>query len=339
MLRVVLRCLLSGLILLPTVLLLTTGRVPATADETSEKKEGLSSNPPAVFAIINAKLVLNPDQTIERGTLIVRHGKIEAVGADVAVPADARVIDLSGKVIYPGFIDAYSEQALVSDALLKTARYWNANVTPQLSVAGQLEDSSTANDGLRKQGLVARLIAPADGIIRGQSALISTANGTPNTTLIARDVAQHIELTVARRLRSGYPGSPMGAVALARQAMYDAQWYRDAWKAANARLSTRSPGTNDALKALVPVVDGQMPVIVETSSEVFLLRAEKFAAEFGLNLIVRGSGREYRLIDEVKATGRTIILPVAFPSAPNVATIEAAEEVTLETMMHWDNCS
>ncbi len=189
----------------------------------------------------------------------------------------------------------------------------------------------------RKQGFVAQLVAPAEGVVRGTSALIATSGGEANTTLLKRDVAQHLLLTLTSRRRgTGFPGSPMGAVALARQAMYDAQWYRDAQAAIAADPTLPLPEKNDALASLQPVIDGSMPVIVSTSNEQFALRADRFAAEFGLNLIIRGSGSEYRRLDEIAATKRTLILPLAFPKAPNVATPETAEDATLESLLHWD---
>jgi N-acetylglucosamine-6-phosphate deacetylase len=189
---------------------------------------------------------------------------------------------------------------------------------------------------LRKQGIVAQLIAPAAGVIRGTSTVVATGDGEPNQTLLAADVAQHLYLTVPRRGRDSYPGSPMGAVALARQAIYDAQWYRDARIAVEADSTLPLPEHNDALAALQPVLNGAQPVVVKTSNEQFVLRADQFAAEFGLSLIVVGNGREYRRLAEIAGTKRPIILPLAFPKAPNVSTPEAAQDATLESLMHWD---
>ncbi|MEZ6040929.1 MAG: amidohydrolase family protein [Planctomycetaceae bacterium] len=305
------------------------------ADRSSEQVEGLHSNIPAIWAITQARVVVNPEVVIDHATVVIRDGKIESVVSGGPIPSDARVIDGAGRTIYPGFIDAYSEQSVSADALMKTARYWNNNIVPQLSVAGQVEEV-TAAASLRKQGVVARLVAPSDGIIRGRSAIVSLNSGDVNRRLIATNVAQHLQLTISRRSRNGYPNSPMGAVALARQAMYDAQWYRDAWIAANADPALPRPEVNDALAALEPAINGTMPVIIETTDELFFQRADLFAAEFGLKLVVRGSGREYRRLDDVRATGRPVILPVAFPSAPNVESVEAAQDVSLESLMHWD---
>lgn len=308
-------------------------RLPA-ADETSTPQQPLRSNPPAVYAITGASVVASSDAPAVPAVILVRDGIIEAVGPGLAIPADAFEIPLPGRIIYPGFIDAYSEAELSSDRLAGTARYWNGQVTPQLSVADQPSMSDAAT--LRRQGFVARLVAPEDGVIRGQSALLSTADGEASDTLLVRSVAQHLTLTVPRRLRSGYPGSPMGAVALARQAMLDAQWFRDAKIALLADPKLPAVEQNDALAALQPVISADMPIFVSTSDEQFVLRADHFAAEFGLSLVIVGNGREYRRLAEIAALRRPIILPLNFPKPPAVGSAEDARDVALESLLHWD---
>ena len=307
----------------------------AAPDQTSTPQDALRSNPPNVYAITGAMIVAHPDAKPQPATIVVRHGRIEAIGPDVPVPVDAEEIHLNGKTIYAGFIDAYSEQSISTDRLNGSARYWNGQITPQLSVADQLPKNPDT-ELLRKQGFVAQLVAPADGVIKGRSALVSLTGNDLNSALLARDVAQHLRLTILKPSRSSYPGSPMGAVASARQAMYDAQWYRDAHTAFAADSSLPRPEQNDALSALQSVIDGSMPTIVTTSNEQFALRADRFAAEFGLTLIIKGSGNEYRRLPEIAATKRSLILPIAFPKPPDVATPETAQDVTLESMLHWD---
>ena len=136
----------------------------AAADQTSTPQEALRSNVPHVVAITGAMVVSHPDATAIPATIVVRHGRIEAIGADVKIPPDAREINLTGKTIYAGFIDAYSEQKISTDRLDGSARYWNGQVTPQLSVADQLPANANTAD-LRKQGFVAQLVAPADGVL------------------------------------------------------------------------------------------------------------------------------------------------------------------------------
>src|SRR3954470_20448102 len=82
--------------------------VSSSAQVTTVPKQGIRENDPRVHALTNARIVTMPGKTIEKGTVLIRDGIIAEVGADVKVPVEARVWDLAGKTIYPGFIDAYS---------------------------------------------------------------------------------------------------------------------------------------------------------------------------------------------------------------------------------------
>lgn len=321
--------------LLFTILFTTTAFAQRPA---SRHEEGLHQNAPRVFAVTDARIVVSPDRTIAKGTLVVRDGKIAAVGADVGVPAEARVFRGEGKTVYAGFIDAYTEQATPLSADDTKIGYWNKRIRPQLNVHDVFTLDPKLHATLRGQGVAARLVAPSDGIIKGKSALVLLQDDDDKLqqAVLKSDVAQHLELTISRRNRKEYPNSPMGAVALARQAMYDAAWYGRSWAAANRNPKLPRPEANLSLTALASVLARRTPVIAETSNEQFFLRANRFAREFKLNLIVHGSGNEYRRLDAIAATRRDVILPVNFPQPPNVATAESALNVSLESLMHWD---
>jgi N-acetylglucosamine-6-phosphate deacetylase len=295
--------------------------------------DGLSDEVPNNYALVGATLVVDAQTTIDKGTLIVRNGKLHAVGAVDALPSDLRILDLSGKTIYPGFIDAYSETEL--DAPNGGAPHWNSGVTPQASVSQEFKPAESEMATLRKLGIVARLVAPASGQIKGTSAVISTA-APRGGMLVLRDTAGlHITLTTSRS-REQFPGSPMGAVALARQTLLDARWYRDVWRAHDGDPRLPEPEQNDALARLMQLEDARVPVIIDAADERSVLRADRFAREFGLNAIIRGSGREYRRLDAIAETNRAILLPVHYSKAPDVSSAEAARRVTLERLMHWD---
>lgn len=297
--------------------------------------DGLREHTPSVHTLTNARLVIAPGRIMERGTIVVRDGVITAAGADVSAPADARTWDLSGKTIYPGLIDAYAEMPANPPA--GGAGYWNALVTPHLNLAEQYKTDASLNEKLRGQGIVARLVAPASGVIKGESGLVTTGKETGEQSILRAGVALHMRLGVPRgRGREGYPGSPMGAVALARQALHDAAWYTKAWAAHQANSSLPRPERNDALAALQKYLDGQRLVLIDGANELYFLRADSFAREFSLHTAIRGSGQEYQRLDAVRATGRTVIVPINFPKPPNVNSPEAARETELEDLLHWD---
>jgi imidazolonepropionase-like amidohydrolase len=298
---------------------------------------GLAQNTPVVYALVNARIVPEPGKVIDKGTIVVRNGAIEAVGADVKPPADARIVDLAGKTVYAGLIDAYGEIAVAADLTKQAAASWNPQLAPQLDLAEHYTADESLNTKLRSQGITVRLIAPATRIIKGQSIVVTTGGAENPRVILKRNVAQHIRLTVPfGQGRENYPGSPMGAVALARQTMLDADWYGKSWTAWRRNSKLPRPDKNDALEALAPCAAGEQMAIIDASNEQFFLRADRFAREFGLNAMIHGSGREYRQLDEVVATGRTIILPVNFPQPPNVATVEDALDASLADLMHWD---
>ena len=300
--------------------------------------EGLRQDTPRFYALTGARIVISPGRVLENGTLVVRDNKIILVAGGNRAPAGARLIDAKGKTIYAGLIDAFSEITLPAAANSAGAGHWNSTIRPQRSVAEHYRQDGGLNDKLRKQGITARLLAPENGILKGTSALVSTGNESDAEAVIQPNIAQHLQLTVPRgRGRDQYPNSPMGAVALARQTLYDAQWYATAWAAYRQQPTLPRPERNDALAALRPYLNQSGWFISDTPHELFALRADRFAREFNTKTILRGSGNEYRRLDAIKKTGRPIIVPVNFPKPPNVGTEETARNVTLEQLMHWDH--
>ena len=298
--------------------------------------QGIRRAVPACWAMLHARVIPDSSRVIEDATVVIRDGRIQAFGSVLDIPADARRIDLKGRSVYPGLIDAYTEQGVTTSGIDSGFPYWNEQIRPQLRIAGQFKPDQKQNETFRGQGITARLVAPEGGILKGTGAVVLTSDIPPAHAVIRADVTQHARLTINRG-RDDYPNSPMGAVALARQACYDADWYRQAWQAVEGDPALPAPEINDALQALEETLDARTPLVVETSNELFVLRADRFAREFGLNLIVKGSGNEYRRLDAIQQTGRPIIVPVNFPKPPNVGTFESALDVNLETLMHWDH--
>jgi imidazolonepropionase-like amidohydrolase len=312
--------------------------VASAAPPTTVPVDGLREHTPSAYALTNVRIVPEPGKVIEKGTIVLRDGVIVAVGADVAVPADARVIDLPGKTVYAGFVDPFTEMSVPLQVRRSGAAHWNELVTPEFDLARHYAVDEELNKKFRAAGITARLVAPEGGIIKGKSALVSTGATDPSKAVLQSEIAQHVRLTVPRgRDRDVYPNSPMGAVALARQTFYDADWYGKAMAAYKANPSLPRPERNDSLAALAPYLGGDKAVIIDAANEQFFDRADRFARELGLSIIIRGSGREYRRLDQVKASGRTIVLPVNFPRPPKVGTVEESLDVSLEELMHWDH--
>src|SRR5690606_8470648 len=183
----------------------------------------LRDNTPGVHAFTNARIVIAPGRVIERATLVVRDGVVEAVGANVSAPADARVWDMSGKSLYPGFIDAHADlgvaQAPPANQRDAGPVHWNPQVRADFSAAGDFRDSEERRKELRAQGFTAAHAVPQLGIFRGRTAVVSLGDGNTTDRVLRPDVAQSLAFSGSRELGMTYPNSPMGAIALIRQTL------------------------------------------------------------------------------------------------------------------------
>ncbi|NUN69790.1 MAG: amidohydrolase family protein [Bacteroidetes bacterium] len=315
------------------------------AAQSSRQTEGIRTNTPAVHALKNLTIIPAPGKRIENGTIIIRDGVIRAVGANVAVPSDAREWDCTGLTAYAGMIDLASDYGQPkpknpgsTPEPPRGPAYWNPNVLSDLSVAAQFMPDKEASEKLRAAGFTTVLSVPQQGIIKGQSVLVNLGAEDANSQILRSDLFQHITLA-SLGFGQGYPDSHMGAIALIRQSLIDAGWYADAQRIYAKNPAQERPEENRALAALGAAAAGKQLVVFETNDEQKAFRAGAIAKEFSLQWALRGSGYEYRRVDAVKALNVPVILPVNFPDAPSVASPEDALNVGYEELRHWDFAS
>ena len=300
------------------------------------------------YAITNARIFTVSGSVIERGTVVVRNGLIAAVGANVSAPPDARVIDGAGLTVYPGLIDSYTNLALPEAApapspgggggaaffLLQQQQPQRpaggpnstqpVGLQPEIMVEDVIRPGGTEIEGSRNIGITAALTLPRSGIWMGQSAVINLSGETPQQMLVRSPVAMHVGFTP---LRGTYPGSLMGVFATLRQMMFDAQRYRDAMAIyERAPRGTRRPETDRSLAALVPVIDGRMPVVMLANSEREIGRALDLASEFKLKLIIAGGRESDRLAERLAKQNVPVLLSLNFPRRTTAALPEADPE-------------
>jgi imidazolonepropionase-like amidohydrolase len=318
--------------------------LPGLALSQTAPTVGLRENAPAVHALTNARIVVAPGRVLPNATLVIRNGVIEAVGPTVRPPADARVWDMSGRTLYPGFIDAYADvgqRTQLPEAERENVRgaiYWNPQVRSWLdAVADFSADDGDRASTLRSQGFTLAMAVPRIGMFRGQTAVVSLGEGTVADRVIRANVAQSLSLTRDNQAGGGYPTSAMGTMAFIRQTMHDADWHARAHAAyQRSPQGVQRPETNAALQALVPALRGEQPLLIETRSEEEALRALAFARDFsGMRLWLRGSGGEYRMLDQFRAANIPLILPVNFPQAPDVSRPENALNLSVSQLRHW----
>jgi imidazolonepropionase-like amidohydrolase len=337
---------------------------PALAQATSaDRIEGLRDHTPRWHAITGTRLVIAPGQVVEGGTLVMRDGVIVAAGRNVPVPPGARVWALPGRTVYAGFIDLNStigvppplrrqraplpmfgpgselppDPPSPQPKLLLAGRSLaskNPMVRPEQSVAAQFSPKADDVKAARELGFTSVLASPGTGVFQGQGALINLGDPTqPRAMMLAPRAAQHVANDFNRGRATGYPTSMMGAIALVRQTLYDARWHHNskAQPAGSARLEAQ-----ESLDALIPVTLALQPLIYRAEDEQSFARIVALRTEFGIRAIALGNGYEYRSRDTLAASRLPVIVPLAFPAPPEVENPDAALDVALETLSHWE---
>lgn len=300
-----------------------------------------SAAAPEVHALTGVRIVVAPGKVIESGTLVLRDGLIEAVGEEVEVPPDARVWEREGLTVYPGLIDPYTvrpwpeEDPVAKAAPDVRATSPNPLVHPEREMATFAADEA-ADARLREAGFTTAVVAPRDGLLRGRSVLVELGEAPLRDRILLPRVALNVTVG-ATSAEGAYPASLMGSVALARETFLQAGWYRQALATYQAHPAQRRPGYDASLEALTRGATGAEPVVFESEDLLGLLRSARLAEELGLDPWLVGSGEEYRrlaLVTELAdRLGAPIILPLAFPDAPEVG--EDPIDVDLETLRHW----
>ena len=320
---------------------------PAAAQPTSTSPltpppNGMRRADPTWVALSNATIHVTPGTPpLEHATLLARDGRILAIlpgepgtakdGSPTLVPPRTpigpRLIDCTGLHLYPGFIEPCFELDVPAPAGDEAAKHWNPKVTPQRSALAAPRLDDNAANSLRRLGFTAVAISPKGGIFRGQSALTSLAKPADEVSS-AKPAAYRDAMYQSVAMDSsggGYPDSQMGAIAVIRQTLGDAQW-----QAARRQAGTFSGPAN----ALDPLY--KTPWLFHSESELDLFRIQSIASEFRLDrLMILGSGSEYRRPAGIPA-GAALILPLNYPKSPDVGTLAKQEGTDLRDMMAWE---
>jgi imidazolonepropionase-like amidohydrolase len=296
---------------------------------------GLASAPPAALAqapiaIRGGRVVPVSGPEIPNGTVVMAGGKIAAVGGDVTIPAGATVIDASGKVVYPGLVDALTTVGLAEirgvPATVDIAEVGDVNPHAKAWVA--LNPHSDLIPVDRANGITSVLAAPRGGLISGQSALIRLAGSTPRALTVKAPVALHVNYPTGRPvLAEGQPppAVPEEKTFAARQRDKRANQERELRRLAHlldearahgaaldaARAGRIAPPRADLpLEALVPAARAQIPIVMHADEAEDIRGAIRFASERRIKLVIAGGLEAWRCVEELKKAGVPVLLSV-----------------------------
>ena len=299
------------------------------------------------YAVTNAKIVTVSGATIERGTVVIRNGLIESVAADAKVPADAQVFDGTGLTVYPGFVDSMSNLGLAARptptpggpggggggaaaaaAAAAQAQPSNSNfpagLRPEEMTIEEIRAGEAQFEAVRNAGFTTALSTGRTGIFTGQSALINLAGENVSDMTVRAPVAMHIAFAT---IPGRYPGSLLGTFSALRQMFNDAKRHDELLKmyAADPKGMKR-PAADKSLEALIPVVNGQIPVVFVANRENEITRALDLAKEYNLKAIIAGGQESANFTERLKSQNVPVLLSLNFPKRTAAASPDADPE-------------
>lgn len=272
---------------------------------------------PGVWAITGGTVHPVSGAPIAGGTVVIRGGLIESVGANVAIPSDATIVDATGAHVYPGLIDAHTSLGFKAPKEKDAAEPTPADLAirsvsiPDDDAAARLAD-----------GVTTIVTAPSRGIFNGQSVVVNLGEGPVESRVVKSPAAQQIAFSP--RPSWTFPDSMMGVFAYIRQTFLDASQHaaaREIYGRSPAGL--RRPDERPDLEALVPALRRDVPVVFVVDSEEMVRRAVALAAELKVRPIIAGAREAYAIAPELKNV--PVLVAVNWPKAP-VDTADRADQ-------------
>lgn len=288
----------------------------------------------STYAIRNARIVVVSGPAIENGTLIIRNGKIEAVGTGVAVPPGAQEIDARGLTIYPGMMDAATSMGLSEIDL-------GAPGTVDTTEVGEINPNAAAINGVnphsahinvtRVNGITSVVTLPLGGLVSGQAAVINLDGSTTTEMAVVPRAALVIGFPRAATSNDGGFFAPPTDIPITeaittrdkqverlRKLLRDAEAYGRAQDAYARDKSIPRPAQSVVLASLVPFVRGERPVIFRAEREAEIRAAVRFAEEMHLRAIILGGDEAWKASSLLKERN----VPVIVTSVRSLPSLE-----------------
>jgi imidazolonepropionase-like amidohydrolase len=257
---------------------------------------------------------------IDNATVLIRDGRIAAVGTNVAIPAGATRIDAAGKWVTPGLIDGAGNMGLREIGAVQGTNegtFRGNEVAAAFNVAEGINPASTLIPVTRIEGVTTTLVVPGGDLIWGQAVLIDL-DGTTIEAMVAKSpVAIVADLSEGAKSAGG--GSRAGVAQRLRRVFNDALEYsRRRTDYSRAQMQDLAASAAD-LDALLPVLRGQLPLIVVANRRSDIETALRIAREYKIRLILAGAAEGWEIADRIAAAG----VPVLVQPMDNIPTYDA----------------
>ena len=307
--------------------------IPTYAQETFPVN-GVAETFKPIYAFKNANIICSQGVKFENGILLVKGDEILAVDSNLNIPKGAIIYDLNGDYIYPSFIDLYSDYGLPKSKKGKYnyrpqyksnktgAYHWNEAIHPEINASDEFNSDAKIAKAYLSNGFGTVLTHIQDGILRGTAAFVSLSKKTDNENLLIKNGGAFYSFRKGVSIQKN-PSSLMGSIALIKQTLLDAEWYK-----------SKKKQTNISYNAFVN--QQELPQIFALNDELDYSRVYKITDEFEIDFIVKGNGKEFLRIDEVANTEFPVIIPLNFPNSYEVSNPETADWISLQKLKSWE---
>jgi imidazolonepropionase-like amidohydrolase len=266
---------------------------------------------------------------LENATVLMRDGRIVAVGTNVAIPAAAQRIDATGKWVTPGLVNAVTQLGVVEIGAVAETRDVNARgrdaIAAAFTVWDGLNPASVLLAPARNEGVTTVGVIPASGLIAGQAAMIDLVDGTA-TDMVRRAPVAMVATMTPPGGQGNVPASRGELQVRLREILSDVRAYMRN-KAAYERAESRELAVSRAdLEALIPVVQGRLPMLVQADRASDIDAALRLSREFGFKLIVGGGAEAWQVADRLKAANVPVLTGAMNNIPQSFTTLGARQE-------------
>ncbi len=267
------------------------------------------------YALTNATVETITNGTLEGATVVLSDGKISAVGTNVTVPAGAEVIDCTGKIIYPGVIDAGTRLGLSEVGSDARTRDFNeiGNVIPQMQALTAVNPNSVLVEVTRISGVTTVVTAPSGGLFPGTAALIDLYGYTPDQMYAGfKAIVMNFPTTGKRgwwdrRSKEEIEKEAEKALKSLDEVWENAMVYSRMDSAMKAGDASASPEYYPEMEALQPVVNGEMVLMVEVNAEKDILKAIEWVKEKNIKVVFSGVAEGWRVAEKLSEAGIPVV--------------------------------
>ncbi|MGA8027406.1 MAG: amidohydrolase, partial [Bryobacteraceae bacterium] len=288
---------------------------------------------PSAVAIKDAHIVTVSGADLDKGTVVLRDGLIQDVGANITIPADAWVIDGNGLTVYPGFIDGLSTWGIPAPPAASAGAAPAAGQTPAAPRSHGPEDrpqtysferaadlvspSDSRLEGARAAGFTTSATFPNKGIVEGLGAMVELAGERGRDMVVVQPIGQQILFRVGGfGSRTGFPSSLMGNIAYVRQLYLDLEHYKETKEMyASHAAGNRRPEYDHDLEGLA-----ESPRILLPATEAQQIdRMLSFGQELKTPFVLYGLHEAYKRVDQLKQANVPLLVSLKWPEKPKDA--------------------